>query len=167
MSEQLTKEDSDFSQEDLESLKIFQDSTLKIRNELAKVIVGQEKVIDQLLVAIFSKGHCLLEGVPGLAKTLMVSTLAKSLRMDFNRIQFTPDLMPSDITGTDGLRTTTKSERHAFKADYVLWRTAWRTNFLAGNSDGFADDTNASGAYDGTFTSVDGSTAVNVDYADE
>ena len=82
MSEQLTKEDSDFSQEDLESLKIFQDSTLKIRNELAKVIVGQEKVIDQLLVAIFSKGHCLLEGVPGLAKTLMVSTLAKSLRMD-------------------------------------------------------------------------------------
>ena len=73
----------------------------------------------------------------------------------------------SDITGTDGLRTTTKSERHAFKADYVLWRTAWRTNFLAGNSDGFADDTNASEAYNGTFTSVDGSTAVNVDYADE
>ena len=115
MSEQLTKEDSDFSQEDLESLKIFQDSTLKIRNELAKVIVGQEKVIDQLLVAIFSKGHCLLEGVPGLAKTLMVSTLAKSLRMDFNRIQFTPDLMPSDITGTEVIQEDKMTGAREFK----------------------------------------------------
>ncbi|MDA7605165.1 MoxR family ATPase [Verrucomicrobiales bacterium] len=115
MSEQLTKEDSDFSQEDLESLKIFQESSLKIRNELAKVIVGQEKVIDQLLVAIFSKGHCLLEGVPGLAKTLMVSTLAKSLRMDFNRIQFTPDLMPSDITGTEVIQEDKMTGAREFK----------------------------------------------------
>jgi MoxR-like ATPase len=115
MSEQLTKEDSDFSQEDLESLKIFQESTLKIRNELAKVIVGQEKVIDQLLIAIFSKGHCLLEGVPGLAKTLMVSTLAKSLRMDFNRIQFTPDLMPSDITGTEVIQEDKMTGAREFK----------------------------------------------------
>ncbi|MDC0049393.1 MoxR family ATPase [Verrucomicrobia bacterium] len=115
MSEQLTKEDSDFSQEDLESLKIFQESTLKIRNELAKVIVGQEKVIDQLLIAVFSKGHCLLEGVPGLAKTLMVSTLAKSLRMDFNRIQFTPDLMPSDITGTEVIQEDKMTGAREFK----------------------------------------------------
>ncbi|MDP6859852.1 MAG: MoxR family ATPase [Verrucomicrobiales bacterium] len=115
MSEQLTKEESDFSQEDLESLKIFQESTLKIRNELAKVIVGQEKVIDQLLIAIFSKGHCLLEGVPGLAKTLMVSTLAKSLRMDFNRIQFTPDLMPSDITGTEVIQEDKMTGAREFK----------------------------------------------------
>ncbi|MDB4721503.1 MoxR family ATPase [Verrucomicrobiales bacterium] len=115
MSEQLIKEDSDFSQEDLESLKIFQESTLKIRNELAKVIVGQEKVIDQLLIAIFSKGHCLLEGVPGLAKTLMVSTLAKSLRMDFNRIQFTPDLMPSDITGTEVIQEDKMTGAREFK----------------------------------------------------
>ena len=115
MSEQLTKEDSDFSQEDLESLKIFQESTLKIRNELAKVIVGQEKVIDQLLIAIFSKGHCLLEGVPGLAKTLMVSTLAKSLRMDFNRIQFTPDVMPSDITGTEVIQEDKMTGAREFK----------------------------------------------------
>ena len=115
MSQQLTKEDSDFSQEDLESLKIFQESTLKIRNELAKVIVGQEKVIDQLLIAIFSKGHCLLEGVPGLAKTLMVSTLAKSLRMDFNRIQFTPDLMPSDITGTEVIQEDKMTGAREFK----------------------------------------------------
>ncbi len=115
MSEQLTKEESDFSQEDLESLKIFQESTLKIRNELAKVIVGQEKVIDQLLIAIFSKGHCLLEGVPGLAKTLMVSTLAKSLKMDFNRIQFTPDLMPSDITGTEVIQEDKMTGAREFK----------------------------------------------------
>ncbi len=115
MSEQLTKEESGFSQEDLESLKIFQESTFKIRNELAKVIVGQEKVIDQLLIAIFSKGHCLLEGVPGLAKTLMVSTLAKSLRMDFNRIQFTPDLMPSDITGTEVIQEDKMTGAREFK----------------------------------------------------
>ncbi|MEC9327341.1 MAG: AAA family ATPase, partial [Verrucomicrobiota bacterium] len=115
MSEQLTKEEVDFSQEDLESLKIFQESTAKIRNELAKVIIGQEKVIDQLLIAIFSKGHCLLEGVPGLAKTLMVSTLAKSLRMDFNRIQFTPDLMPSDITCTEVIQEDKTTGAREFK----------------------------------------------------
>ena len=115
MSEQLTKEEIDFSQEDLESLEIFQESTAKIRDELAKVIIGQEKVIDQLLIAIFSKGHCLLEGVPGLAKTLMVSTLAKSLRMDFNRIQFTPDLMPSDITGTEVIQEDKTTGAREFK----------------------------------------------------
>lgn len=71
--------------------------------ELQKVIVGQDKVIEQLFAAIFTGGHCLLEGVPGLAKTLMVSTLAKILDVSFNRIQFTPDLMPSDITGTNVL----------------------------------------------------------------
>ena len=73
----------------------------------------------------------------------------------------------SDITGTDGLRANIKSERAKFKLDYSAWVTAWKTNFLAGNSDGFADDTAASEAYNGTFTSVDGSTAANVDYADE
>ena len=73
----------------------------------------------------------------------------------------------SKITGTDGLRTDVKSERAKFKLDYSAWVTSWKTNFLAGNSDGFADDTAASAAYDGTFTSVDGSSSVNVDYADE
>ena len=71
--------------------------------ELQKIIVGQEEVIEQLFAAIFTRGHCLLEGVPGLAKTLMVSTLAKILDVNFKRIQFTPDLMPSDITGTNVL----------------------------------------------------------------
>ena len=100
MSKKNSTEEGDFSAEELESLDTFKEATSSIRTELGKVIIGQADVVDQLLVAIFSKGHCLLEGVPGLAKTLMVSTLAKALRMDFSRIQFTPDLMPSDITGT-------------------------------------------------------------------
>jgi len=72
-----------------------------VREQIAKAVVGQDDVVEQLLVSIFARGHCMLEGVPGLAKTLMVSTLAKSLSLDFARIQFTPDLMPSDITGTE------------------------------------------------------------------
>src|SRR3954452_1551330 len=72
-----------------------------MKAELGKVIVGQELVIEELLIALFCKGHALLVGVPGLAKTLMISTLAKTLGLTFNRIQFTPDLMPSDITGTE------------------------------------------------------------------
>ena len=73
----------------------------KIREQLAKVIVGQEQVIDEILIALFCEGHCILEGVPGLAKTLLVSTLARALSLSFSRVQFTPDLMPADITGTE------------------------------------------------------------------
>src|SRR5204863_4816212 len=73
----------------------------RIKTELAKVIVGQEEVVEQTLIAIFTRSHALLVGVPGLAKTLLVSTLAQTLHMSFKRIQFTPDLMPSDITGTE------------------------------------------------------------------
>ncbi len=73
----------------------------KIREELAEIIVGQERVIEELLIALFCNGHCILEGVPGLAKTLMISTLARVLSLSFSRVQFTPDLMPSDITGTE------------------------------------------------------------------
>src|SRR5213083_127647 len=69
--------------------------------EIGKVIVGQNQVVEQLLMALFSKGHCLLEGVPGLAKTLLISTVAQILHLSFKRIQFTPDLMPADITGTE------------------------------------------------------------------
>src|SRR6056297_2859993 len=75
----------------------------EIRKQMSKVIIGQEEVIDQLLIALFSRGHCLLEGVPGLAKTLMINSLAECLSMNFARIQFTPDLMPADITGTEVL----------------------------------------------------------------
>ena len=73
----------------------------KIVDQLSRVIVGQQQVIDELLICLFSQGHCLLEGVPGLAKTLLISTLARSLDLEFSRIQFTPDLMPADIIGTE------------------------------------------------------------------
>ncbi len=72
-----------------------------IRIQLKHVIVGQDEVVDQLLISLFSRGHCMLEGVPGLAKTLLISTLSRALSLSFSRIQFTPDLMPADITGTD------------------------------------------------------------------
>ena len=86
----------------------------KILGQLSQVIVGQEAVIDELLISLFSRGHCLLEGVPGLAKTLMISTLSRTLNLSFSRIQFTPDLMPADITGTEIIeenRTTGARER--------------------------------------------------------
>ena len=83
-------------------------------HEIRKVIVGQEEVIDALLIALFSRGHCLLVGVPGLAKTLMISTLAKVLNLRFNRIQFTPDLMPSDITGTDIIQEDAQTGKRVF-----------------------------------------------------
>src|ERR671931_257089 len=77
------------------------DGRERILNELRKVIVGQDEVVEQVLIALFTGGHCLITGVPGLAKTLMIKTLADILDLDFKRIQFTPDLMPSDITGTE------------------------------------------------------------------
>jgi MoxR-like ATPase len=83
--------------------------------EIGKVIVGQDKVIEEVLTALFSRGHCLLVGVPGLAKTLLISTLAEILDLDFNRIQFTPDLMPSDITGTDILQEDPATGRRKFQ----------------------------------------------------
>jgi len=79
------------------------------------VIIGQNEVMEQLLIAIFSQGHCLLEGVPGLAKTLMVSTLARSLKLQFTRIQFTPDLMPSDITGTEVIQENKSTGERSFR----------------------------------------------------
>jgi len=82
-----------------------------MQQELQKIIIGQHDVIEQLFAAIFTRGHCLLEGVPGLAKTLMVSTLARILDVSFNRIQFTPDLMPSDITGTNVLDEDDQGKR--------------------------------------------------------
>jgi len=87
----------------------------QISDEVAKVIVGQQDVIDELLISILAGGHCLLEGVPGLAKTLMVSSLSKTLALDFNRVQFTPDLMPSDIIGTEILETDHETGDRFFK----------------------------------------------------
>jgi MoxR-like ATPase len=86
-----------------------------LREQMAKIIVGQDEVIEQLLISLFSRGHCLLEGVPGLAKTLMISTLARCLSMTFARIQFTPDLMPADITGTDVLQENRDTGKREFR----------------------------------------------------
>src|SRR5690606_28440197 len=86
---------------DLSAIERLNDGFRRITRELSKAIVGQQRVIEELLVAIFAKGHCLLVGVPGLAKTLMIRTLADALNLSFSRVQFTPDLMPSDITGTE------------------------------------------------------------------
>ncbi len=96
----------------LEKFKSHHDVML---DELHKVVIGQDEVIDQLLAAIFTGGHCLLVGVPGLAKTLLVSTLARILDCEFKRIQFTPDLMPSDITGTNVLDENEESGRREFR----------------------------------------------------
>jgi MoxR-like ATPase len=103
------------SPDDLKALENLKTGYNSIRAELGKVIVGQEAVIEQLLIAIFAQGHCLLEGVPGLAKTLMVSTLARSLKLAFSRIQFTPDLMPSDITGTEVIQENKATGERGFK----------------------------------------------------
>src|SRR5262245_53018009 len=86
-----------------------------ILQEIKKVIVGQDKVIEELLIALLARGHCLLVGVPGLAKTLLLSTLANVLHLRFNRIQFTPDLMPSDITGTDILEEDQETRHRHYR----------------------------------------------------
>ena len=88
---------------------------LEIISEIKKVIVGQDKVIEEILIALFCRGHCLLVGVPGLAKTLLISTLAGIMELKFKRVQFTPDLMPSDITGTDVLEEEVSSKQRTFR----------------------------------------------------
>ena len=100
---------------DLDAMKRIQQAFADISAQLAQVIVGQDKVIEQLLIALFSRGHVILEGVPGLAKTLMISTLAKTLSLDFSRIQFTPDLMPADITGTEIIEENRSTGAREFK----------------------------------------------------
>jgi MoxR-like ATPase len=98
-----------------ESIDKLSTAYARIREQMAQVIVGQDDVIEQILIALFSRGHCLLEGVPGLAKTLMVSTLSRCLSMNFSRIQFTPDLMPADITGTDILEENRDTGQRDFR----------------------------------------------------
>ncbi len=98
-----------------QSVELLHRSYELLQQQIRKVIVGQDDVIEQLLIALFSQGHCLLEGVPGLAKTLMISTLARSLSMTFSRIQFTPDLMPADITGTDVLQENRTTGQREFR----------------------------------------------------
>ncbi|PIE22810.1 MAG: AAA family ATPase [Planctomycetota bacterium] len=101
--------------DDLEKVKRLKEAYDALKQELSKVIVGQDEVVDELFISLFSRGHALLIGVPGLAKTLMISSLAKVLNLSFNRIQFTPDLMPSDITGTEVIQEDKASGTRVFK----------------------------------------------------
>ena len=101
--------------DDEQAVAALREAHQRILSELRKVIVGMDRVIDEVMIGIFSKGHCLLVGVPGLAKTLLVSSLAHSLGLSFKRIQFTPDLMPSDITGTEVLQDDPETGERAFK----------------------------------------------------
>ncbi len=100
---------------DNEAAELLRESATRLKSELAKVVVGQHEVIEQMLIAMFCGGHSILIGVPGLAKTLLVSTLARLLNLSFRRIQFTPDLMPSDITGTDILQEDPDSGLRSFR----------------------------------------------------
>src|SRR5204863_6816934 len=100
---------------DVQAIEHLRAVHARLRREIGKVIVGQEQVLDQLLMAIFCRGHALLMGVPGLAKTLMVSTLSQCLDLSFKRIQFTPDLMPTDITGTEVIQDDPVTRQRAFK----------------------------------------------------
>ncbi|RME72524.1 MAG: MoxR family ATPase [Planctomycetota bacterium] len=99
--------------DDLEAIERVQRAYRRVREEAGKIIVGQEAVVEQLMITVFARGHCRIVGVPGLAKTLLVQTMARCLSLEFNRIQFTPDLMPSDITGTEVIQEDKATgERH-------------------------------------------------------
>ena len=103
------------SDNDVAAINQLGEFTQKMRAELARVIIGQEEVIDRLLITIFARGHGLLVGVPGLAKTLLVRSLAEAMSLDFSRVQFTPDLMPSDITGTEILQDSEQPGKRKFE----------------------------------------------------
>ena len=103
------------SSQDLQQVEKLKTAYSSMKDEMRKIIVGQDHVIDELFMALFCRGHCLLIGVPGLAKTLLISTLARVLNLGFNRIQFTPDLMPSDITGTDVIEEDQATGKRLFR----------------------------------------------------
>ena len=111
----LSPESSVLTEGDVEAVDRLRSAYGKVRKEIARVIVGQDEVLEQLLIALFAGGHCILEGVPGLAKTLMISTLSETLDLSFNRIQFTPDLMPSDITGTEVIQDDKSTGRRELR----------------------------------------------------
>ena len=106
---------TDWTEDELAAADHLRAATDRLLAECGKVIVGQQDVLEQLLIALLSQGHALLVGVPGLAKTLMIRTLADSMNLTFNRVQFTPDLMPSDITGTEMLQEDRSTGQRVFR----------------------------------------------------
>jgi len=118
---------------DTQAVEFCKDAYARIQYELSKVVVGQNEVVQEILIAIFTRSHALLVGVPGLAKTLLISTLAQTLQMSFRRIQFTPDLMPSDITGTEVIYqdpSRARSSSNFFPARFSPM-SCWRTKSTA------------------------------------
>ena len=101
--------------DDIQAAQHLEDTTRKLKAEIGKVIIGQDEVIEQLMIALFANRHCFMVGVPGLAKTLMISSLARILHLSFKRIQFTPDLMPSDITGTEIIQDNPETGQRRFE----------------------------------------------------
>ena len=110
-----SENDLNIREREAQAIRGLQTAYRRLREEIAKVIIGQQDIVDQLLISLFSRGHCLLIGVPGLAKTLLVSTVSQVLHLSYRRIQFTPDLMPSDITGTDVLQDDPETGRRTFQ----------------------------------------------------
>ena len=115
MSDEAPPGDGNLRHDDLVAVDRLKSAFADLKAEMGKVIVGQQNVLEELLIAIFARGHCLLIGVPGLAKTLMIHTLADALNLTYNRVQFTPDLMPSDITGTEVIQEDKATGVRAFK----------------------------------------------------
>ncbi len=109
------KEETQVKEADLEAIRDLAGKRDILLEAIGKVIVGQHRVIDEMLISVFSRGHCLVVGVPGLAKTLLVKTIAQLLALNFKRIQFTPDMMPSDITGTDIIEEESSTGKRGFK----------------------------------------------------
>ncbi|MEJ2194954.1 MAG: AAA family ATPase, partial [Ignavibacteriaceae bacterium] len=107
--------DQSASVQDVELVEKLEEKIKQVKTEISKRIIGQEDIIDQLLIALFARGHCLLVGVPGLAKTLLIKTVAEVMDLKFSRIQFTPDLMPSDITGTEIIEEDQITKKRGFK----------------------------------------------------
>ena len=107
--------DQNVSDKDVELVEKLNDKIKQVKSEIEKRIVGQQEIIEQLLISLFARGHCLLVGVPGLAKTLLIKTVAEVMDLKFSRIQFTPDLMPSDITGTEIIEEDQLTKKRDFK----------------------------------------------------
>ena len=110
-----TAQQTSQAESDQAAIDSLMQSCTAVREQLAKVIVGQEEVVEQLLIVLLARGHALLEGVPGLAKTLLISTLADCMHLGFRRVQFTPDLMPSDILGSEVLQDDPETGERRFK----------------------------------------------------
>lgn len=109
----------------------FRDAFERTRREIAKVVVGHKETVEGVLVCLFAGGHCLLEGVPGLGKTLLIRSLSQALHLKFNRVQFTPDLMPADVTGTTIVVETEHGRDFQFRKDRSSPRSCWPTKSIA------------------------------------